>query len=267
MEVVHKFLPTAGTVGLLPMVTYFFMVVAIFVFLGSFIFALVSLSSVQPERRSAPTLMAIIAAIAAFSGYLIQTDYRDLLTEVATVTDATDRQTLIRESYNAIGQYRYMDWFVAAPLLLVQIVFMLNLRLEEVKRQLAALMITASFMFFASYIGHQQLTFDNEIQVGPKAGWGVVAMLSYGFILFTLYRLWKQFGQQANPHNQRAYRLTALITAWGWGVYLLSYFLTVIDIDFNWIHIAFTIADLITKIGVGIIVYIVSRNSLKQSVL
>ena len=264
MEVAHKFLPTAGVVGLLPMVTYFFMVVAIFSFLGCFLFTLATLSSVHPKRRTVHTLTAIISAIATITYYLIQTDYRNLLTELSTVSDTTDRQTLIRESYNAIGQYRYMDWFVTAPLLLLQIIFALNLRLEEIKRPLATLLIMASFLFFVSYIGHQQLSFDNEIQVSPKVGWGLLATLAYGFILLTLYRLWNQFSEQKNPESQRAYRLTALITAGGWGVYLLGYFLTVTDVDFNWIHLAFTITDLVTKIGVGIVVYFVSSSALNN---
>ncbi|WP_332368576.1 hypothetical protein [Spirosoma telluris] len=50
MEVANTFIPTAGTVGLLPMVTYFFLVVAMFVFLGMFIFSLVPKKSSLPEQ-------------------------------------------------------------------------------------------------------------------------------------------------------------------------------------------------------------------------
>jgi bacteriorhodopsin len=265
MEVAQPFLPTAGVVGFLPVVTYFFLVVALFAFLGNFVFTLATLPGVQSEHRIAHTLTAVVAAIAALSYYLIQVYYRDMLAELATVTDVNDRQTLIRESYNALGQYRYMDWFIAAPLLLLQIVFRLNLRLSAVKRPLAALLLAGLFMFFASYIGHQQLSFDNEIQVGRKVTWGLIATIDFVFILFTLNQLWKQFGEQTNPANQRAYRLIALTTTVGWGVYLIGYFLTVTPIDFNWIHLVFTIADLISKIGVGILVYFASTNSSERS--
>lgn len=261
MDVATTFMPTAGVVGLLPMVTYFFLVVALFAFIGNFVFALATLPGVRPEYRISHVLTAVIAVVAAVSYHLIQSDYRDMLSELATVTDANDRQTLIRESYNAIGQYRYIDWFIAAPLLLIQIVFRLNLRLTDLKRPLTILLLAGVFLFFASYIGHQQLSFDNEIQVGQKVTWGLIATGAYALILFTLYRLWKQVSPQTNPLNKRAYWLMARTAAICWGIYLLAYFLTIAEIDFNWIQLIFTIADFITKVGVGIMGYFASIKS------
>ncbi len=261
MDVADTFMPTAGVVGLLPMVTYFFIVVALFAFIGNFVFALATLPGVRPEYRISHVLTAVIAVVAALSYYLIQSDYRDMLSELVTVTDANDRQTLIRESYNAIGQYRYIDWFVAAPLLLIQIVYRLNLRLSDTKRPLTILLSAGAFLFFASYIGHQQLSFDNEIQVGPKVTWGLISTGAYALILFTLYRLWKQAGPQTDTPNKRDYWLMARTATTCWGTYLLAYFLTIAPIDFNWIHLIFTIADLITKIGIGIMVYFASIKS------
>lgn len=261
MDVADKFMPTAGTVGLLPMVTYFFLVVALFSFLSSFLFALFTRSDVRSEYRIAHTMTAILAIVLGLTYYLIQRYYHDALTELVTVTDANDRQTLIRESYNAIGQYRYIGWFVAAPLLLTQTIFRLNGGLSDSKRPSSILLIAASFMFFVSYIGHQQLSFDNEIEVGKKVTWGFVASVDYVFILFMLSRLWKQFGQQAPPANQRIFRRVALIALTGWGIYLVGYFLTITTIDFNWIHIIFTIADVMTVVGSGILIYFVGTKS------
>lgn len=267
MDVVDTFMPTAGVVGILPMVTYFFLVVAIFAFVSNFIFALATQSSVQPEYRITHALTAMIAFVASLSYYLIQFHYHNTLAELVSVTDANDRQTLLRESYNAIGQYRYMDWFITAPLLLIQLVSTLNLRLSDNRRILTGLLLAASLLFFVSYIGHQQLSFDNEILVGRKVIWGLPATLAYGFILFMLYRLRIHFSEHTEPDRQRAYRLMSLAIAMGWGIYLVGYFLTVSDLDLNWIHLIFTITDLITKIGVSILIYFVSIKSLKQNEL
>ncbi|WP_420147422.1 bacteriorhodopsin [Spirosoma sp.] len=255
MEVTHTFIPTAGTVGLLPMVTYFFLVVAMFVFAGNFIFASALLPNSHSDRRVRYALAATIAAIAGLSYYLIQSYYRDTLAELVSVTNPDDRLTLLRESYNQIGQFRYIDWFITAPLLLIQIVSVLNVRLADIKRTLAGLLMSASFLFFASYIGHQQLSFDNEIQASMKVTWGLIATIDYVFVLFALYRLWKQYGPNSEPVSQRTFRLAAQTTATCWGIYLLGYFLTVTPIDFSWIHISFTLIDLVSKAGISILLF------------
>ena len=262
MDVSNTFIPTAGVVGLLPVVTYFFLVVAMFAFVGNFIFSLSTQSVVPSEYRLQHALTAVIAVVAGVSYYVIQSYYHDMLAELATVTDTTDRQTLIRESYNAIGQYRYMAWFITFPLLLIQILSH-NLKVSEIKRPIATLLMASVFMALASYIGHQQLSFDNEIEVGMKVVWGLIATIDFVFILFTLNRLWKQFSEHIDPEKQRAFRLMALTTVTCWGIYLLGYFLTVTPIDLNWIHLVFTIADLASYVVVALVIYFGSLKSLK----
>ncbi|GAB4021075.1 hypothetical protein GCM10028808_64770 [Spirosoma migulaei] len=261
MEVADSFIPTAGTVGLLPMVTYFFLIVAMFAFLGMFIFALVSPRMTGPAQESPvystiSSLTIISVAVAGLTYYLIQTYYYNTLSEIATVSDPNDRQTLIRESYNAIGQYRYMAWFITTPLLLFQLLNLLRIRVSAHKRQIAGLLMATLFMVLASYIGHEQLSFDNEIQLVPKLVWGLIALIDYVSILFTLNRLWKEFGGQAHP----AFRLSAQLIGGAWAIYFIGYFLTLAPIDFNWIHLAFTLADVVSLIGIGMIIYLANTN-------
>ncbi len=260
MELADSFIPTAGTVGLLPIVTYFFMVVAMFVFLGLFIVALASRSTLPPgptpsRYQLLPVGMAVAAAVSGLVYYLIQSYYQDLLAELPAVPDATDRQTLIRESYNAIGQYRYMAWFVTTPLLLMLVVAPLRLSWESNKRLLAGLFAAALLMVFTGYIGHQQVSFDNEIQAGPKVGWGSLSVLCYGYISVTLYRRGKAL-DQAHGH----FRTMALLLAGSWGIHWLVYGLTVSAVDFNWLHIASTLTDVISQLGIGLTSYLTWSN-------
>lgn len=261
MEIADSFVPTAGIVGLLPIVTYFFMVVAVFIALGIFITA-VTLNRNQPSDLTAhphhlvPIILAIVSASTGLVYYLIQLYYHNLLAEFPAVSDTTDRQTLIRESYNAIGQYRYMAWFMTAPLLLLVVISPLSLLWKSNKQLLIRLLSAALLMVFTGYIGHQQLSFDNEIQAGPKLGWGGVSLLCYGYISITLYRLWKDKGQ-----SHRNFGIMALLFVGSWGIYLLGYGLTVLSIDFNWIHIAYTLTDLVSQIGIGLVSYLTWPDS------
>lgn len=84
MELSDTFIPTAGVVGILPMVTYFFLVVTMYAFLAQFIFSFSTRTSVSPKHRTSRILTAMIAAVAGLSYYFIQRYYHNALTELAT---------------------------------------------------------------------------------------------------------------------------------------------------------------------------------------
>lgn len=263
MEIADSFVPTAGVVGVFPLVTYFLLIVATYSFLGTFIFALVSRTSPQGHASLPLLLTAVIAAISGFSYYRIQGYYHDMLAELATVVNPSDRLVLIRESYNAIGQFRYMDWSITIPLLLIQVALMAKLQ-PAVRTQTVIRLVAGSFfMALTGYIGHQQLAFDNEILIGPKLIWGAISLLGYGVVVYTLLPIWKQLVSEARPNLVYTYRLITYALGFFSVVYPLGYLLTCIDIDFNWIHIAYTIADVSTKIGIGLVIYF-ANTSLSQ---
>ena len=258
MTLTDSFIPTAGVAGLLPMVTYFFLIVATYAFLSFFVFALVTRPiTLLPDRSLSGnlsfTLTAGITAVTGLSYYLIQGYYHTMLAELTTVTDASDRQTLIREAYNAIGQYRYMAWAITVPLLLLQVVSLLKIQLST--KLLVRLLPVSFFMIITGYIGHQQLSFDNEIQTGPKLIWGAVSMACYAVILLMLSRFRKTIANTIRPDEQRIYRLVGFAFGTFWIMYPLGYVLTMTPIDFNWIHILYTLADVISIAGVGIGAY------------
>lgn len=256
MKLADSFIPTAGAVGLLPMITYFFMIVALFAFLGIFLFALASRSTGLPAPASSryqlmPAGMAVAAAVSGLVYYLMQSYYHDLLAELPAVTDDTDRQTLIRESYNAIGQYRYMAWFITTPLLLLQTVLMLNLDLIKSSRPLLSLLGIGSLLAFAGYVGHQQLSFDTEIIAGSKLGLSPAVAGCYA-ITFICFRRF----DRAFTTLPLTYRLAKRIMLVSLGIYVACYFLTISRIDFNWIHLILTLTDVASQAGVGLLAYL-----------
>ena len=256
MEFANQFLPTSDKVGLLPMLTYFFMTVAAYSFLANFVFALTTRTGVAPEHRTSRVLTAIIAAVAGVSYLLITMFFHHYLEKLASLNDPTVRETLTRQAYNAIGQYRYMDWAITTPLLLLKMTSMLRVRSGEAASALTVLLVADFFMILTGYIGEQQLTTGGEIMVTAKLIWGAISTIGYVIIPLTLYRLWKQFSERAEPEERWGFKLMAYTTVTFWGVYPIGYILTCFPIiDPNWIQISFSIADIINKVGVGVIAY------------
>lgn len=267
MTFFQKFLPTSATVGLLPMITWFFMLVALYAFVGNFIFALASKNSVAPEHRISRYYTAIIAAVAGISYFLIQDYYKEMLHQVATLDSPEARASLMRTSYNAIGQLRYMDWAVTTPLLLMKMTAMLKIRYRKYQGMINVLLAADLFMIVTGYIGEQQLASNGEILVGPKLIWGAISTIGYVIVVYILYKIWRDFSKQSyvkEPERQ-AYKIMGLLVVTMWGVYPIGYILTAVSsIDTNWIHLSFSIADIINKVGVGAVSYQAASAVLEQ---
>ncbi|MCX6218884.1 bacteriorhodopsin [Spirosoma sp.] len=266
MEIADSFVPTAGVVGILPLVTYFFLVVATYTFVGTFIAALAVRPAMPAQHdQSLPLILtAVTTAIAGFSYYQIQGYYHDMLAELVTVTDPENRQVLIRESYNAIGQYRFMDWAVTIPLLLIQALTIQNTNSGRSTRTLVTLVTAGLFTILTGYIGHQQLAFDNEIMVGPKLIWGAISMLGYAFIGRILLGIWRQSADQVQPDERRISKLVATSVAAFAVAYPIGYVLSLTAIDFNLIHILYTTTDLISKVGLGLAAYFTLTKTIQS---
>ncbi len=267
MQLSDAFLPTANSVGMSSMITYFLLIFAAYAFLGNVIFCWLGKSSVAPEHRTSRYFTAIIAAVAGISYMLIAHFYHEMLRDLAHITDPAKREELLRTSYNAIGQLRYIDWSITTPLLLLKAVSMLKIQPGQAKSSIFWLLFADLFMVFTGYIGEQQLTADGHIMVGDKLIWGAISTLGYVVIPVILWNLWKRFKDTVQPEERTAFKWIALSTVTTWGVYPIGYVLSTINgFNLNYIHISFSIFDVINKVGAGVVVYLAAKKVLEKRV-
>ena len=249
------------------MVTYFFMTVAAYSFLANIIFSLTTRTGVAPEHRTSRVLTAIIAGVAGISYLLITVFYHHYLEQLSATTSAADRDTLTRQAYNAIGQYRYMDWAITTPLLLLKMASMLRVRSGEAASALTWLLVADFFMILTGYIGEQQLTAAGDIIVSSKLIWGAISTIGYVVVVIIMYQLWKRFNERAEAEERWGYKMMALTIVTFWGVYPIGYILTCFQVvDQNWIQLSFSVADIINKVGVGVIAYVAAKQVLEKRV-
>ena len=266
MNFSNSFLPISSSVGLLAMLTYYFMIFACYSFIGSFIFSWLGKSSVAPEHRVSRYFSAIIAAVAGISYALIAHFYHEFLRQLSE-TDAGQRDHLNRVAYNAIGQLRYIDWGITTPLLLLKTVTMLKIQPHQAKSSIFWLLFADLFMIVTGYIGEQQLDATGEIIANSKLAWGAVSTVGYIIIPIILYGLWKRFAAAAQPEERRAYKWLALSTVTTWGVYPIGYIVSTFQsVNPNYIHIGFSIADVINKVGAAVVVYLAAKKLLEKRI-
>ena len=264
MTLATDFVPTAGEVGILPMLTYFFMTIAAYAFLGNVIFSLATRPSVAPEHRISRVYGAVIGAVAGVSYLLITRFYHGMLQELSHLSSPESRQALIRHSYQAIGQYRYMDWAITTPLLLLKATSMLRIRFREAAGALTLLLLADFFMVVTGYVGEQQLTASGEIMASSKLLWGGISTVGYVVAVVTLYRLYQRFAGRGHELERWGFRFIGFTTVTTWGVYPLGYMLTLTSIDLNYVHLTFSIFDVFNKVGIAVVAYHVAKRLLDE---
>ncbi len=257
--------PTAGEVGILPMITYFFMAIAAYAFLGNFIFSLATQKSIAPEHRVSRVYGAIIGAVAGVSYLLITHFYHELLHEASKLgAHSAEAASLVRRGYQAIGQYRYMDWAITTPLLLLKTVSMLRISTREAGKAITIMLLADFWMVLTGYIGEQQLTATGEIMGSSKLLWGAISTLGYLVVPFMLRGFYQRYAGRCNEHERWGFRFMAYTTVTAWGVYPIGYLLTLTNIDLNYIHIGFSIADIFNKVGIAVVAYLVGKRIIDE---
>ena len=79
-----------------------------------------------------------------------------------------------------------------------------------------------------------------------------------------LYRLYRRFAVRSHEQERWGFRVIGFTTVTGWGVYPLGYLLTLTSLDLNYIHLAFSVADIFNKVGVAVVAYLVGKRLLDE---
>ena len=269
MQFTQTFVPTAREVGLLPIITELFLVIALFSFAAGFVFFLCSRNSVAPWHRSSALLSALICLVAGASYWFIHYYYHDMAHALAAIPDPLARRRLIHDSYFALGEYRYMDWAVTTPLLLLKMVLLLKVKPREIMGAIAVLLGADFLMVIAGAIGDQQFAANGDTLVRAHLLWGTISTVFYLVVPLILFgRLWPRYGGNGHDPSARAFRLAAFTTVTTWGVYPLGYLVPVLfpHADLNWVHLGFTVADVVNKVGVGVVAYLAGAEELEARV-
>jgi len=166
--------------------------------------------------------------------------------------------------YTASGEYfndayRYMDWLLTVPLLLIEIVLVMQLPAEETVKQSALLGVSSAVMIILGYPG--EVSNDHAVR---WVFWAL-AMIPFIFIVYTLViGLAKAADRDERPEVALLCKQACWWTVVSWCTYPIVYILPMLMGTTNnemtassvvGIQIGYSIADVISKCGVGLMVY------------
>jgi len=219
------------------------------------IFLLYSRDRVAPRYRNALVVSAIVCGIATYHYFRIFQNFESSYPAGASVT-AT--HTLSNIEFNEA--YRYVDWFLTVPLLLVETVAVMALS-RSAQRSLLYKLVPASALMIA-------LGYPGEIasSTSSRAIWGFLSTLPFLYLLYVLFvELSKSLGRQP-AEVQHTIKMLRISLVGLWGVYPIAYLFPMIGGDFFGGASGFvlrqggySIADILAKAAYGLAIYKIAR--------
>ena len=214
------------------------------------VYTLVSQARVLPKYRNALVMSSMVTFIAGYHYWRIFNSFAE--SSEGMVVKVSGDQGAFNEAY------RYVDWLLTVPLLLVEVIAVLALA-KEVSRSLITRLVPASAAMIAlGYPG--EISNDQNTQIM----YGVLSTLPFLYILYILFvELGKSLDRQPEGVAATVGRLRLLLIA-TWGVYPISYILGMGEgmasaEQFVCVQVGYTIADVLAKCVFGLTIYKIAR--------
>jgi len=215
------------------------------------VYTLVSQSRVLPKYRNALVMSSMVTFIAGYHYFRIFNSFIEASGDTGHVVNVSGEHGAFNEAY------RYVDWLLTVPLLLVEVIAVLALA-KEVSKSLIMRLVPASAAMIA-------LGYPGEISSDSSTAtlYGVLSTIPFLYILYVLFvELTKSLDRQPAGVADTVKRLRLLLIA-TWGVYPISYILGMNGDptagSFVGVQVGYTIADILAKCVFGLTILKIAR--------
>jgi bacteriorhodopsin len=220
---------------------------AIAAFGASTVFFLLQRSQVSPAYKTALTLSGLVCLITTYHYLRIFESFNSAY----VLKDGLVIQTGMQ--FN--NAYRYVDWLLTVPLLLLEFVLVLRLPHTETYKKGLGLTLAAALMVLLGYPGE-------TLAIGfAKVIWWILAMIPFSYIL---YEMIKGVGVSIKTQPlvvQSLFKKTRLLIILSWSFYPLVYILPLFGLSaFVSVQVGFTFVDIVAKSVFGILIYIIAQR-------
>ena len=212
------------------------------------LFLWLSRSQVGPAYRTALTISGLVCAIACYHYFRIFESWGSTYEIKDGVVTAT--------GYAFNDAYRYVDWLLTVPLLLIELILVMRLSASETLSKATSLGFAAALMVVLGYPG------EVATDIPTRVLWGTLSAIPFVYIMWQLFAgLSASIASQ--PANVRELvKKARLLTFASWGFYPMVYMLPYTNLSGSnvmvGVQVGYTIADLIAKAGLGVLIYLIA---------
>jgi len=214
--------------------------------------------AVQDRFRSAVLISGLVTFIAAyhyvriFNSWVGAYEYSP-----ATVKDGAmelNAPQLTGVPFN--DAYRYMDWLLTVPLLLIEILLVMKLDERDYNDKAKTLGVGSALMIVSGYYGELVITGD----LTPRWMCWFISMMFFLYIVYELLvGLSDATNSEADPTIRGKIQTAQVMTVISWCTYPVVYLFPMLGINaahaVMGIQIGYCASDIISKCGVGLTIY------------
>jgi bacteriorhodopsin len=217
---------------------------------ASTMFFWLRVSSVNEKYKSALVISGLVTFIAAYHYFRIFNSW----TEAYKFSESGALEKTGKPFNDA---YRYMDWLLTVPLLLLEIIFCMNLTPKESSAKAWVLGIASALMIAVGYPGEPIIEGD---QLWIRAVCFVFSFLVFLYIVYELLvGLSGAIAKETNSEVASMLRQVCVATVISWCTYPVVYLFPFFGISgaeaVIGIQCGYCVSDVISKCGVGFLIY------------
>jgi len=206
-------------------------------------------SQVAPAYKTAVTISGLVTAIAAYHYFRIFESWNNAFHVVNGVVTTT--------GFGFNDAYRYVDWLLTVPLLLIELVLVMRLSERETASKATSLGAAAALMIVLGYPG--EIATDNA----TRAIWGTLSAVPFVHIMYQLFSGLSDSIERQPANVRELVKRARLLTFASWGFYPIVYMIPYVSpvktgTIITSVQVGYTIADVIAKAGVGVLIYIIA---------
>jgi bacteriorhodopsin len=161
--------------------------------------------------------------------------------------------------------YRYMDWLLTVPLLLIEIVFVMKLSDEETKKKATTLGIASGLMICNGYPG--ELIVEGNLSV--RWFFWAFSLCPFTYVVYELLvGMSASTNAESDPVVKSLIQRSQYWTVISWLTYPVVYTFPMLGLHganaITAIQVGYCVSDIISKCGVGIVIYCVTDAKSKS---
>merc|ERR1711862_993260 len=218
------------------------------------LFLWLKVPTVNAKYQSAVIISGLVTFIAAYHYFRIFNSWVEAYTYENLPAGATD-PALTGVPFN--DAYRYMDWLLTVPMLLMEIVLVMNLPADKSNSKCLTLGISSALMIAVGYPG--ELIMDQD-KLNQRWRYWAFSMVMFSYVVYEL-----MVGLSGATNSEPDETVRGLIknaqiwTVVSWLTYPVVYVLPMLGFAgaqaVVGIQCGYCVSDIISKCGVGLIIY------------
>jgi bacteriorhodopsin len=219
-------------------------------------------TAVRDEFKSAVVISGLVTFIAAYHYVRIFNSWVDAYDYKGVEGGKPPKLTGV--PFN--DAYRYMDWLLTVPLLLIEILLVMKLDAKTFNTKAWTLGLGSALMIVSGYYGELVVTGN----LTPRWICWFISMLFFLYIVYELLvGLASATASESDPTIAGKIQTAQVMTVISWCTYPIVYLFPMLGISASnavvSIQLGYCVSDIISKCGVGLVIYQISYAKSSKS--